>query len=98
MPMISVTPIDEMVGNKLVVHPSLLINPLVVRKIESVELEATKPVVPVIAVGDKEPLAEPPVTAPVPPVPPLMVTLVTFMDGKAMHIKEDMTAVKAMGV
>jgi hypothetical protein len=89
---IIVTPIDEMEGDKLIVHPALIVNPLVIRKIESVEVEAPKPGVPKVDLTDKEPVAAPP-AAPVTPVsPPMMVTLITFMDGKTMHVKEPMTA------
>lgn len=99
MPMISVTPIDEMVGDKLVVHPAMLVNPMVVRKIEAVEVAAPKPIVPVTEIGEKEPLAAPPTATAVAPVaPPMLVTMLTFMDGKGMHIKEDMATIKAMGV
>jgi hypothetical protein len=94
--MISVTPIDTMEGDKHVVHPAVLVNHLVVRKIETVEIAAPVAVIPKVEAADQEPMAAPPVSAAPPPAPPLLLSLITFMDGKTMHVKEDLATIKPM--
>jgi hypothetical protein len=97
MPMfIPVTPIDEMEGEKLIVHPIMLVNPMALSKIESVEVEPTKPVVPKVpAAGTVEPVAAPPSVAAV-PVVPLLVTMITFANGNTRHVKEAMSVFTAL--
>ena len=96
MPMVLVTPIDEMVVDHLVVHPALLVNPIVIRKIESVEIAPPKPFVPAVVATDKETIADPPANTGIVPPAPLLVTMITFLDGKQMHVKEDMATLKQM--
>jgi hypothetical protein len=95
MAMISVTPIDEMEGDKHVVHSAVLINTMVIRKIETVEIAPLAPTVPKVEGGAKEPIAAP-VTAVLQPVAPVLLSMITFIDGKTMHVKEDMATIKPM--
>lgn len=102
MAMISVTPIEEMQGDKHIVHPEVLVNPMVIRKIEMVEVPPAPPAAPIVPKSDssaKEPIAPPPASAVVvPPVAPVMLSMITFIDGKTMHVKEEMAIIKAMVV
>jgi hypothetical protein len=95
VPFVTVTPIDEMEGEKHVVHSPMLVNPMALRKIEAIEIVPPKPVVPLVAAADKEPIAPSPAVAPV-AVAPMLVTMITFLDGKTMHVKEAMASFAAL--
>jgi hypothetical protein len=94
--MISVTPVDEMDGDRHIVRMPIFVNPFAIRKIESVEVEAPKPSVPKVEAGDREPLAAPVKPSDEEKHDMMMVSLITFIDGKTMHVKDDMASIRAL--
>ena len=108
--MLRVTPIDEVVDGKTIVHPPLLIG--MIKKIEDssydmkpapVDASATKPAAATSATPAStakiEPVLPPPATVN-PTVDPAIVhvvqTTITFADGNVMHVKEPWALLESM--
>ena len=109
--MLRVTPIDEVVDGKTIVHPPLLVG--MIKKIEDSSYDMKPaPVVPAAApVMDSGKPAAPASTAKIEPVlpPPATVnptvdpaivhviqTTITFADGNVMHVKEPWALLESM--
>ena len=106
--MLRVTPIDEVVDGKTIVHPPLLIG--MIKKIEDssydmkpapvapIDAPVTKPATPAAA-AKIEPVLPPP-AAVNPTVDPAIVhvvqTTITFADGNVMHVKEPWALLESM--
>jgi hypothetical protein len=83
--MISVTPIDK-TGTPL--PNSILVSVMAIRKIEPVAVEKPLPSMPEIE-GHQEPVAAQPGAAKA-VGEQMVVSMITFLDGNQMHVKEPM--------
>jgi hypothetical protein len=89
MRFISVTPIDEVDGaGKLIVHPPIMVNAMAIRKIEPLEVEKPMPIATKAADDNQEPMEAPPSSHAAPTAAPMLISKITFMDGKWLSVKE----------